>query len=254
MKICFTGGLIIAMPVLIYNLIMFIKPAFNSAVPTKLILRTTAYSSILSVLGVLFAYFSILPGTLHFFSGFQVSGLSALISADDYLAFVTNILITFIVMFQIPLLIIFIDTIKPLQPLKLIKMEKWVILGSLIITLIVPFAYEFVTSLLIAVPIVGLYNISLAIIYLRHRKRSLLANVITIDKQTPLMQSDILIDDTAYLSFADEIVKLEKPMVPILYKEARRTCMDISRTLNQNKAVQPSKLGTRKKAEAHCNH
>lgn len=168
MKICFMGALVITTPIIVYNLIMFVRPAFEKALPIKRVLSTTISSAFLAIAGAIFAFTCILPGTLSFFAGFQVEGLSALISADDYLNFVTNIIITFVIVFQLPLLIMFIDSIKPLSPKKLFGLEKWVILGSLIISLLAPFTYDPVTSLLIALPIVVLYNLSIIIVLLKH--------------------------------------------------------------------------------------
>lgn len=170
MKICLAGGLIITVPVLIYNLIMFIRPAIEKVLPMRRVLLTTLSSTLLAVSGAIFAFYCILPGSLQFFKGFQVSGLNALISADSYLGFVTNIIITFVIVFQIPLLMSFIDKIKPLSPKMLLSMEKWVILGSLIIALLVPFTYDIVTSLLIALPIIVLYNLSIVIVVMQHAK------------------------------------------------------------------------------------
>lgn len=172
MKICFTGSLIITIPVLVYNLIMFIKPALGSDVAVKRVAFTSAMSMVMAILGAIFAYTCILPGTLHFFKGFEVDGLSAMISADSYLRFVTNIIITFVIMFQMPLLIMFIDNIKPLPPKKLLGYEKWVIIGSLVIALLVPFTYDLITSLLIALPIILLYNFSVIIIVLQHKYKA----------------------------------------------------------------------------------
>lgn len=171
MKICFMGALAISIPVLVYNLIMFARPAYESALPKRRVYLMTLASSFLALSGAAFAFFYIVPGSLHFFEGFQVSGLSALISADSYLNFVTNVIITFIIVFQLPLLIAFIDKIKPLKPKKLIKMEKWVVLGSLVIALVVPFAFDLTTSLFIAAPIVVLYNISILVVLAQHARQ-----------------------------------------------------------------------------------
>jgi sec-independent protein translocase protein TatC len=168
MKICFMGALAVTIPVIIYNLIMFVRPVFEDKLPLGRVYGTTALSAVLALTGAVFAFVFILPGTLHFFSGFQVSGLNALISADSYLGFVTNVIITFILVFQLPLLVAFIDSIHPLPPKKLLGMEKWVILGSLIISLLVPFAFDLMTCLMIALPIVVLYNLSIIIVFLQH--------------------------------------------------------------------------------------
>jgi sec-independent protein translocase protein TatC len=168
MKICFMGALTVTTPVIIYNAIMFVRPVFVDKLPILKVYGMTALSVLLTIMGAAFAFVFIVPGTLHFFSGFQVTGLSALISADSYLSFVTNIIITFVIMFQLPLLLSLADSIHTLSVKKLLSLEKWVILGSLIISALIPFAIDLTTSLLIALPIVVLYNFSIVIIMLQH--------------------------------------------------------------------------------------
>lgn len=238
MKICFMGALVITIPVIIYNLIMFIKPVFEKEVAIKRIYTTAALSLVFAATGAIFAFTCILPGTLHFFAGFQVSGLNALISADSYLNFVTNVIITFIIMFQIPLLIGFIDSIKPLSPKKLLKMEKWVILGSLIIALLVPFTFDVITSLLVALPIVALYNISIAIVVLKHIKLSRKAHAAIIKPSfNPSVASTLSLDELAFNSFADELINQKTPDAPIA--SPRHTVMDICYTTTKPKPITP---------------
>lgn len=233
MKICFTGALIIAIPVLSYNLIMFIRPAFIKYLPMKLVFKTVGISTGLAIAGAIFAFYCILPGTLLFFKGFDVNGLNALISADNYLGFVTNIIITFVIVFQIPLIIAFIDKIKPLMPRKLLKMEKWVILGSLVVALLAPFTYDLVTSLLIALPIIALYNLSIVMVVIRHN-RAVYSIIIK-----PVLVSEPALDDQIIASLADELVNLEKS-IPIPIVVPNRTSMDIRRQTVQPAAVEPA--------------
>ncbi len=211
MRICLMGGLTIAIPAIVYNLIMFIQPAYGQTMKRRSIIITSALSSLFAIAGATFAYTFILPGSLHFFEGFQVSGLSALISADNYLGFVTNIIITFVLVFQIPLLIVFIDTVKPLPPKQMLKMEKWVILGSLIIALVVPFTYDIATSMLIALPIIILYNLSLAVVVIRHfrAKHRTRYSVARSSVNYPYA-TEIALTTSTLASFADELSSLKK--------------------------------------------
>lgn len=228
-KICFMGALIITIPIITYNIIMFVKPAFEKILTLKRVIITAISSAVLAIMGAVFAFTCILPGTLKFFAGFQVDGLNALISADSYLNFVTNIIITFVLVFQIPLLIIFIDIIKPLSPIKLLGLEKWVILGSLVISLLAPFTYDPITSLLIALPIVVLYNLSIIAVLLRHAsaaRRERAANRVMVIQpaasQTIFMPSPVIED-----LFADGMPKkLEQPAF-ISRNTPRRVGMDI---------------------------
>ena len=200
MKVSSMVGIGLALPVLIYNIMMFIQPALKQRFSVARITGFTIASVLLAITGALFAFYTILPGALKFFGGFQVSGLSALISADSYLSFVSNSLITFMIVFQIPLLMIIIDRINPISPQKLLSWEKYVVLGGLVIALVVPFAFDVVTCLLIAAPIVILYNISLVMIIAQHARQA------AYKKKHPVLtpKAELNLDDSLIAEFFSE--------------------------------------------------
>lgn len=207
MQICLMAALAVTIPIIIYNIIMFVRPAFEKALPLRRVYLTTVVSALLAFAGAAFGFLVIVPGALHFFAGFQVDGLSALISADSYMSFVTNVIVTFVIMFQLPLIILFIDTIKPLSPQRLFGMEKWVILGSLVISFMVPFALDITTSLLIALPIIALYNLAIAIVLVRHaqlRARQKRADIATAKAAIPAPL--VLGTSTLEAAFLDETI------------------------------------------------
>jgi len=167
-KVSAMVGILAMVPFIIFQLIMFVQPVFREKLSTPRIVFYTFISVILAITGALFAFYAILPGALRFFAGFQVAGLSAIIDANNYLNFVINAIVTFIIVFQIPLLMVIIDRIKPISPKKLLSMEKYVVIGGLLVSLLVPFAMDITTSILIASPIIILYNLSVAMIFIRH--------------------------------------------------------------------------------------
>lgn len=167
-KICLLTGAIITLPVIVYNCIMFVQPALKKQLSRLRVYTTTFLSLIFATAGAAFAFFIIIPLALRFFYKFQVDGLVAMISADSYLQFVTNVIITFVIIFQLPLFLSFIDHIWPLPPKKLLKAEKYVIVGSLVVGVCVPFALDPAVQLLIASPIIVLYNLSVGVIILQH--------------------------------------------------------------------------------------
>jgi len=231
MRICLVGGLAIAMPVLVYNMVMFVRPAFKETLSLKRVYLTSAMSSILAISGAAFGFLCILPGTLHFFGGYQVGGLSALISADSYLTFVINIIVTFMLVFQLPLLISFIDIIKPLPPKKLLSYEKWVILGSLIVSLIVPFSFDLLTSLLVALPIVVLFNLSIVIVALRHaaiKRKQSVSNYKTFKSSLITDEPGLLLDNLSFENLT-AIDVIETPLEPVrpVRSSVLRAGMDI---------------------------
>ena len=109
---------------------------------------------------------------------------------------------------------IFIDHIKPLKPIDLIKKGKWVVIGSLILTIIQPFTYDVLTSLLIALPIIGLYYLSVIGVVMQHvreKHKEKKAVYATIAKPVMASAPQMTVDDLLYESMLEELSNLEKP-------------------------------------------
>jgi len=171
MKICFVLGAAIAVPALIYNIIAFIEPAVEKKITRKLITIVTVLSLTLGFIGAAFAYLVVLPMSLKFFGGVNVANVKPLLAADDYLNFTLTCIASFMFLFQIPLLVLFINHIKPMSPRKMLKYERHVIVGSLVIALVLPFTYDPLTQFLIAVPIIILYNLSVIMVWYANREK-----------------------------------------------------------------------------------
>jgi sec-independent protein translocase protein TatC len=198
MKVCFMLGITLAVPALIYNVISFIEPAVEKKITRKIIIMVTLLSLTLGLAGAAFAYFSVLPMSLRFFQGVNVPGVKPLISADEYLNFALACIMTFILLFQIPLLLLFINSIKPMSPRKLLKYEKYVVIGSLALALVLPFTYDPLTQFLIAIPIIVLYNLSVVFVWLANReKRSArkqrLAAAVPAKEPRPLVPAPVMV-------------------------------------------------------------
>ena len=212
-KVASLVGIALAIPVIIYQMIMFVRPALPKVFSRMRVVSYTSVSVALAVIGAAFGFYIILPGALHFFTGFQVEGLSALIGAESYLGFVTNVMITFMLVFQVPLLLVIIDHIKPIQPMKLLKAETYVILGGLVVSFFVPFALDITTSLLIVLPIVVLYNISIGIIVWRHAIVRRKQARFTKEEQVEFALDEAFIDEYFTLAKSKPVNNKEEPLV-----------------------------------------
>ncbi|CAN5394142.1 hypothetical protein BH10PAT4_BH10PAT4_4390 [soil metagenome] len=245
MKVCFMGALALTIPVIVFNLIMFIRPAFTKPIPKRKVVAASALSAFLAFSGAAFGFYYIVPGALHFFAGFQVTGLNAIISADSYLSFVTNVIITFVLVFQLPLLIAFIDRIKPIKPSTLLRGEKWAILGGLSVSVLVPFAFDLVTSLLIALPIIALYNVSILIIVIQHAMARRRENVLhsrfdpnTIPASSLALEALSFEDLVGTEQAAITLAANQPTVVPA--RSVSRPGMDIRRSTTPPSSVQPA--------------
>ena len=171
-KISAVFGVFISIPVILYNIIRFVQPALFNTIKPKTILIILSASCTLAVMGAAFGFYILLPLSLHFFGGYSTKNISPLLSANEYYNYVLNMIIAFAILFQIPLIIDFINRIKPFKTKQLLKYQKHVIVASIIIAIILPFTFDPLTQFVVAVPIVALYYFSIAFVMFSNRLTS----------------------------------------------------------------------------------
>lgn len=169
-KICLFFGFLLAIPVIIYNFIRFIAPAIPGQVAYKTS-RILLISTALALSGVAFAYYISLPSALHFLGEFSNSQITSLISAQEYFNFVMIYLAGFAALFQMPLIFSFINKVVPLHPASLMKKQRVVILVSFIIAAVLTPTPDPINQTLMAVPIIGLYQTSIGVVWQNNRKK-----------------------------------------------------------------------------------
>jgi len=171
MTISLLVGILTAIPMLLYQSFLFAKPLL----PVSLIRKAPwviFFSFFLLLIGILFAYFVALPASLHFFAKFSTSEVKSLISANDYLSFVTRYLVGFGILFQLPLILLIINSVIPLSFIVLLSMQRYVIVGAFLMGAILspdPF-----NMFLMAGPIIFLFYLSvILILVVNNRKRGI---------------------------------------------------------------------------------
>ncbi|HSE29286.1 MAG TPA: twin-arginine translocase subunit TatC [Candidatus Saccharimonadales bacterium] len=165
LKICLLVGALLAVPMALFQAFSFLKPLLRDQ--AKLfIFYLTLCSIFLLALGITFSYFIALPASLKFLMEFSTNNIQALITTDSYLSFVLVNLAIAALMFQLPIILIFIDRIKPLKPKKLLLNQHWVILVSFVLAAIVTPTIDPINQCLIAVPIIILYDVAVASLWI----------------------------------------------------------------------------------------
>jgi sec-independent protein translocase protein TatC len=163
LKSCIFFGVICATPTFIYHLLKFLEPALPKHIGNLITLYLVT-SFILLLLGMAFAYFIGLPAALHFLNSFNTDQIKALISTDAYFSFIMVYLAGSGIIFQLPLVLLFINTISPLRPKTLLSKLPWVIALSFIAAAIITPTPDPINQTIMAVPIVLLYLIAIAFI------------------------------------------------------------------------------------------
>lgn len=161
-------GILFSLPFLIYHITRFVEPIL----PTKsvyFVAKFFIFSTLLMLFGMSLAYFVSLPGVLLFLSQFGNEQIHSLISTDAYFSFVTRYILGFGVLFELPLFLLLINSFYPLSMKLLFSYQKYVILASFILAGIITPTPDFFNQLVMALPILGLYQISILIIYFVNR-------------------------------------------------------------------------------------
>lgn len=183
------AGIALTLPLLFHQVYAFLRPALPASTQ-KLSARIAIYSFLLLFAGVAFGYYVAVPNALTFLYGFAGQYVQASLTADSYLSFITAYTLGVGIVFQLPLLLLLIHRIKPLSPSGLLKSEKWVILIAFILAAIITPTPDPINQLIIALPIVAVYQLGvvaiLFAIYKKWRRQQNVKLVATIKPKPPI--------------------------------------------------------------------
>ena len=207
-KICMYVGFVASLPVIIYHLFQFLSPVMPVVMRKRLPLFTFG-SFFLALSGVAFAYYVSLPAALYFLTSFSVANIDPMLTIDSYFSFAMAYLIAGALLFQLPLVLLIIDSISPLTPRQLMGYQRHVLLGSVILAAILSPTPDVLNQLLLAAPIVVMYQLGIVMIANQHRARKKHQNT-PVKALSPVggFTNDML----------DELFKepVEKPVKPVL--------------------------------------
>lgn len=163
MKIALWSGAVLASPILFYQFWAFLLPAFTTHEKKILVLFVPA-SVLLFLGGLAFSFAVVLPQSLHFLMTFTTAEVQPLWSLEGYLDFALLMVLPFGVIFNMPLLLIALAKMGLVSSTQLKLVRKYVIVLSFIVAAIITPTTDMVTQSLLAVPIIVLYEFSLAFI------------------------------------------------------------------------------------------
>lgn len=159
-------GVVVSLPVLIYQIIKFVEPVSDKFKGRKVIVYLLI-SLFLAIVGVLVSYYLVFPASLEFLGKFGSAQLEALISTKDYFSFITRYLLGFAILFQLPLVIYLISLFVPISPKILLKQFKYVFTLSFIIAAILTPTPDLVNQTIMATPIIILYLVTILILFIK---------------------------------------------------------------------------------------
>lgn len=172
LKVAFFGGLILAAPIIIWQILSFILPALYSH-EKRLFFPLFFFGILLFAAGIVFGYVFVLELGLKIllinFSG----GLTPMISVSKYVSFVLSFLLPFGIVFEIPLITYFLTKLGVVTPQYLRKNRRYIIFIMVILAAVLSPGGDIIAQLFLALPMIVLYEFSIivsAIVYRRKQK------------------------------------------------------------------------------------
>ena len=162
MKIALLAGLILASPMVLYQLYSFVRPALTLR-EKHYALCTIPIIIVLFLGGMVFSYYLVFPRAVEFFLGFGAERVSPLISMESYLDFMLMLVVPFGFVFNIPIVLMLLVYLKLVPVQALSKYQKHVILAAFILAALITPTPDIITQSLLALPMVVLYEVSLVL-------------------------------------------------------------------------------------------
>jgi sec-independent protein translocase protein TatC len=161
-KVSFFAGLLAALPIILYQLWLFIAPGLYDN-EKRMVIPFVLGGSIMFFIGVLFAYYIVTPFGFQFLITFGSFLYTPLINIEDYVGFFTKIMFGFGLAFELPVFAYFLALLGLVTDRTLIDFFKFaVIIIFLVAALLTP--PDVLTQLLMAAPLILLYGLSILIV------------------------------------------------------------------------------------------
>ncbi|CAA9530606.1 MAG: Twin-arginine translocation protein TatC, partial [uncultured Solirubrobacteraceae bacterium] len=160
-KLAGYAALLLAMPLLLYQMYAFVLPAFSPR-EKQVALPLMAAVPFLFVAGVLFAYYAVLPSAVDFLQNFNDDEYDILLQARDYYKFAITVLIAMGLAFQVPIGILAVTRVGIVSVAQLRRTRRYAIIVIAVLAMLLP-GQDPVTMLMMMVPLYLLYEGSILI-------------------------------------------------------------------------------------------
>lgn len=161
-KVSGAAGLVIASPMIVFQLLAFVAPALLPH-EKRYVYPVVPIIAFLFCIGVAFGYYAILPVSLNFLLSFGSDVISNQIRLDRAINFVTNICLACGVVFQMPVVVFLLAKVGLANDRFLIKQRKISIVIIMILAALLTPTPDPFTMMLVAVPMLLLYEISIIV-------------------------------------------------------------------------------------------
>jgi len=159
-RVSLASGVIMAMPVLVYQLFAFVAPALTSR-EKRYIFTILPFVVFMFLAGVAFAYYVAMPPAMGFLLEFLTEQAETQIRISNYLDVVTRLILGVGFIFETPVIIMFMARMGLVTPQWLASKRKWWIVLAFIVAAVVTPTFDPINQAVIAIPLILLLELSI---------------------------------------------------------------------------------------------
>lgn len=167
-RVALLVGGILSIPMITYQLLMFILPGLTRREKRYVILSIPA-TTLLFIIGVVFSWFVLMPPALGFLEGFQPTIFEPEWTADLYLSFVTSLIFWMGVAFQTPLVFFLVSLFGLVSATTLVQQWRVAVVGASIAAALITPTIDPVNMFLVMAPLLTLYALSIVLVFFGRR-------------------------------------------------------------------------------------
>lgn len=169
LQVTFIISFILTSPVLLYQLWAFITPGLHET-ERKATLKYIPYAFLLFIGGLAFAYYVLFPNVMNFMMGLSNDlEIQQTIGINEYFSFLFQLVVPFGIVFQLPVVTLFLARLGILNPDLMVKFRKYSYFVLIVIAVLLA-PPDFISNLIIALPLLAIYEISIVIARIGYRK------------------------------------------------------------------------------------
>ena len=156
-------------PVAAHQIWLFIKPAMSKR-EQKVTLCYIPALFFLFLLGIAFGYFVLSPIVLAFLMSLSGEMFNTFFTTEKYFKFLLHLTLPFGVLFELPVVIMFLTSLGVLNPYRLQKVRKYAYFVLVIISVVVT-PPDFISDVLVIIPLILLYESSISLSKIVYKKK-----------------------------------------------------------------------------------
>ena len=170
MKTSVMGGVVLAMPVVLYQLVRFVTPGLTGREKAYLFAFMPGMLVAFAA-GVMFGYYILVPPALRFLFSFGSDIATPMIRIGNYINVVTSLLFWMGIIFELPLVMFFLARLGVVSSRRLARYRRYFLVVAFLLGAVITPTVDPVNQTLVAVPIVVLYEVGIWLAKLAERLR-----------------------------------------------------------------------------------